>query len=487
MQGGLIPFPVPATRAQTVRSWAVLVALALVGSVLLVLLVIVGQERLAIMAAIAAALLALALIDIRLAVLAGFVYLVLMGDFRRMLIPFFGWSGSDPLLLVGAMMSALFVGFAAASRSVRIDTPLARWVLLLMGIMVLQMFNPKQGGLVIGIAGALFYMVPLLWFWIGRTYATSAMLHTLFYRLVIPLAVLAALLGFYQTFYGYLPYQEQWYDIAGYTALGAKGIEAPISFFASSTEYSNFLIIAIVLLWAQVVLRKQRAALLLILPLLAAVFLIGSRGPIVKVLVTIVILWAIMGRTKSTWIARGVLALLIAGVGLTWSLSQVEHIGGNARVQHRVQRQAEGLVNATQQGSSAMIHLTMMVNGYKVAIQEPLGRGLGATTKAASKFGGRAKSTEVDFTNVLVSTGLIGGAIYHLIIGLIILTALRYWIRTRSLLAMGLVGLLAVMFLLWLKGGQYAVSTLLWFSIGALDRLYRDTAPASEVQKEGTL
>jgi hypothetical protein len=214
--------------------------------------------------------------------------------------------------------------------------------------------------------------------------------------------------------------------------------------------------------------------LLLILPLLVAVFLTGSRGPIAKVLVTAVVLWAILGHTKRTWVVRGVIALLIAGMGLTWSLSQVSQVGGNERIQHRVQRQTEGLLNATDKGSSAVGHFQMMVMGYKRAVQHPLGQGLGATTKAAGKFGGNAANTEVDFTNVLLSTGLVGGAIYHVMIILIILTAVRYWIRTRSLLAMCLVGILAVMFLLWLKGGQYAVSTLLWFSIGALDRLYRD-------------
>lgn len=437
-------------------------------------LVVVGEGRLAIMVALGMLLLALALVNIRAAVLMTFVYLVFMGDFRRLLIPVLGWSGSDPLLLIGGLLSLTLCAFAWASKSIRLDTPLAQWTFALMVVMALQMLNPKQGGLVVGVAGALFYLVPLLWFWIGRTYATPALLHRLFYRLVIPLAVLAAVMGFYQSFYGYLPYQEQWYDLTGYTALGAKGIEAPISFFASSTEYGNFLIIAIVLLWAALVRHRKWGALLLIVPLLVAVFLTGSRGPIVKVLVTIVALWAIMGHTKAAWVSRGLIALLIAGAGLTWSLSQVGQISGNARIEHRIQRQADGLLNASEEGSSAIGHFNMMLLGYKRVVQDPLGRGLGATTKAAGKYGGNAANTEVDFTNVLLSTGIVGGAIYHVMIVLILLTAVRFWLRTRSLLAMCLFGVLAVMFLLWLKGGQYAVSTLLWFSIGALDRLYRD-------------
>ena len=93
-----------------------------------------------------------------------------------------------------------------------------------------------------------------------------------------------------------------------------------------------------------------------------------------------------------------------------------------------------------------------------------------ATTLAAAKYGGRVKSSEFDVSNVFLSTGLVGGVLYVLVVALALLAAFRYWWRTRSLVALALLGILVVTFGAWLNGGQYAVAALAWFCIGALDR-----------------
>ena len=456
---------------------------AAVGAVVLTFLIINGEVRAAVALTCLCTLVALAVLHIPAAIFGAFVYLVLMGDLRRLLIPWAGWSGTDPLLLVGPVFAILLCGYAWASQAVRVNTSMARWVLMLMAVMVLQMFNPRQGGLIVGVAGGLFYLVPLLWYWAGRTYVTPARLKTLLYYIVIPLGVAAALLGYYQTFYGYLPYQMQWYHIAGYTALGAEGEQAPISFFSSSSEYGNFLIMSTVVLWAAVLRKKNYAALVLIALFFVAVFLTGIRGPVAKLFLVAVGLYAVMGRSLKTWLIRGVFALLIGVVGLGWGLSSLEGTGGNQRVQHRTQRQIEGLTGATSEGSSAGNHLDMMLYGYRQGLQQPLGMGLGFTTKAAKKFGSAGGSVEGDSSNMFISTGLVGGVIYLIIIFLILRTALRYWHHTRSLVALALLGILMVTFLDWLKGGQYAVSPLIWICIGALDRFaHVERAPADEAR-----
>jgi hypothetical protein len=231
--------------------------LFVVGAPLLVFLLIAGQVRLAIALTVGGGLIALATVRIQMALMGVLVYLVFLGDLRRLLIPWAGWSDMDPLLIVGPVFAIALCAYAFASQAAQADTPMARWVLALMGVMALQVFNPRQGGLLVGVAGALFYIVPLLWFWIGRSYATPAFMRTLLFKVIVALAGLAALMGLYHSFYGYLPYQQQWYDIAGYVALGAEGHKAPISFFSSSIEYANFLLVAIVVLWAVVVKEKQ--------------------------------------------------------------------------------------------------------------------------------------------------------------------------------------------------------------------------------------
>lgn len=467
-----------------------IVVMGVLGVLVLVvsaLLIGTDQVRIAVAVSFLVPMLALATVNLRAAIIAMLVYLVIMGDLRRMLVPIAGWSGQDPLLLLNAVLATLFCGWAVLSRAIKLDTPLARWMMVFMAIAALQIFNPKQGGLIVGVVGAMFFFVPLFWFWIGRAYATPAFMRTVLFKVLLPLAVLAAAMGLYQSFYGYLPYQMAWYNVAGYVALGPPGSLAPISLFASSTEYGNFLISAIAILWAAT-LRKHRVALLLIIPLFVAVFLAGSRGPVVKVLFTCVILWAVMGHTVTQTLKRGLLALLIGVVGLGWVLTQATELETNARIQHRLDRQAEGLLPGQipeGETSTTDIHLEMMLDGYAYALKEPMGLGIGATTKAADKFAeDRSVSTEVDTTNVLVATGLIGGLIYHIMIVVIIALSIRYWTQTRSMLALALMGVLAVNFLLWMSG-QYAMSAIVWLCIGALDRLHRDaTRRAEEAEME---
>lgn len=451
---------------------AVTLLSALAGMGILSYLIVFGRYRFAIAVTVSLLLIALSVFNIRVSILGAFIYFVFMGDIRRMLIPSMGWSGEDPLLIIGPIFAMVVFGYAWSAKKITIDTPLAGWMSALMAVMALQMFNPRQGGLIVGVAGALFFIVPLLWYWIGRTYATPEFVSQMLFYVVVPLGGLATAFGLYQTFYGFLPYQELWADIAaGPGLLGSEGIEKPISFFASPTEHDNFILSAVAVLIAAVIHRRQYGLLVFIIPMVVTIILGGSRGPVAKLLVTTAGLWAVIGTNLTTWIVRGAVALLVGVIGISWTLSSVEVDGANKRIKYRLQRQEDGLAEGNALGgNSTLNHVNMIYHGVKKGITQPLGMGLGYTTKAAAKYGGGGGSTEGDASDVFLSTGIVGGVLYLTILFLVIRSAFRYWVRTRSLLALCLAGVLSVNFLLWLNGGQYAVCPLLWFLIGALDR-----------------
>ena len=458
-------------------SWRRTLALGLlgllsIGAVLFLLLT--GHGRLAFTLMLLELFVAIATVNVRAAILAVFFYLIVLGDLRRLLIPLFGWSGTDPLLMVGSVFALVVVAGALVNREIRFDTKLAKWTLALMAIMVLQIFNPKQGGLMVGLAGAMFLIVPICWFWVGRTYATPALLRTLLYGLVLPMSLLAAIYGTYQVFFGYLPHQQRWLEMNWYAGLGDPKNPAPISLFASNTEYGKFLGIGAVLAWAAF-LRGNRSAGLLVPPLLVAIALTGSRGPLFFSLAMMVGLWAVLARTTAVWVARGALAAVIAAVGLTWTLTQSTQLGLDPRVQARLDRQAQEFIHARRgdvEYSSAETHFRMMLNGYLVPFREPLGLGIGAVTKAALKFGGRGYSTETHLGNSFVALGLLGGILYHIVIFILIFTALRYWIFSRSLIALAILGVLGVTMASLLSGEAYAVGPLTAFCAGAIDGIF---------------
>jgi len=461
-------------------------AFAVLGSVALVNLIVTETIRPAITIIVSLSLIGLAFLNIRLSIAATLVYLVFLGDLRRMLIPIAGWSGTDPLLLIGPVVAICLFGYAWASGALSLNTPLAKWTVVLMGIMVLQVFNPRQGGLVVGVAGVMFMFVPLLWYWIGRAYATPGFMRTLLYWIVIPLTIVVMLMGYYQIFYGYLPYQMEWFSMVDYNTLGnpEDGL-APISLFASSTEHNTFLTVGLAILWANV-LQKRWNALLLLPVMFMVVFLSGTRGPVVKFIVIAAILWATLGDNARSWTIRGLFALTIAGFGFVGSLSQLGPGGGAnftelSGVERKMARQSELLSSHNRQGGTLRVHAFSLISGYLDGVRNPLGAGLGSTTKAAAKFSSTGKSvtTEADMTDVIRSTGIFGGIAYHVMMFYIIVSAFQYWKRTRSTLALSLIGILGVSGLLWLGGGLYALCPFIWVCIGALDRF--QNMPDAEV------
>lgn len=450
-----------------------------IGVVVIFAAIFGGYGRMAVAAIVLAVLVALARLSIQVSIVAIIVFVSFLGDVRRMLLPFLGWSGSDPLLMVTGVMAVLLCGSAIVQGRVKLDTPLAKWTLALNVIMVLQIFNPKQGGLIVGVAGVIFLFVPLLWYWVGRTYATPGLVRFVLYRVVVPIGFIAAVLGTYQVFFGYLPYQEQWLAMNWYPGLGSPDAPAPISLFSSNTEYGAYLVLNVALLGA-LALRKNPGAAIPILGLLIAIALTGSRGPLVSALAGLVGLWAVLGRSKATWIARGFVAAVVVAVGLVWSLSQASQLDLAPHVQGKIDRQADEFVNRGEgEYSSGATHFGMFLHGYEFAVHEPLGRGLGSTTLAASKFGSGGFTTETNLGDSFVALGLFGGLVYHVMVVLIAVTAAQYWLRTRDTLALALLGIVGVTFSTWLGGGMYAVSTVVLFCIGALDRLNKDVEPAS--------
>lgn len=400
------------------------------------------------------------------------VYLAFLGGVRRWLIPIFGWPQTDPLLLVAPLIAILFFLNLLPTRRLPTAKGLPRMLNILMVLMIMEIVNPLQGGIAVGIAGALFYVVPIIWFYLGRMNATPELLKRLF-LVTVGISILAAVYGLYQTWFGYLPSEEEWVKLTHMQALHVGGGNRAFAFFTFAAEYDFFLCIGIVLLWAAFLRGKYIA--LAPIPLLGlAVFFESGRGPVVSTLATCVALWAIQGRTLKVWLPRGALALVLAVGGLVLSLQQAQQMQFSSQTQALVDHQTGGLLDPTNtKKSTAGIHASMVVNGFAEGFKTPIGKGLGATTIAAQKFGAGEGSTEIDLSNMFVSLGLVGGFLYLGIVGLIFITAVRYWHQARTGVALAIVGLLFLMFGQWLNGGQYSIAFLIWFCIGALDQMYK--------------
>lgn len=420
-------------------------------------------------AAILTFLAAVALHEARAAIVLVMVFLALLGDLRRLASSLWGFPSLDPFHLVGpALVGFLLVG-VVMGRRLSVDTGLSKLIVALIAVMVIQIFNPLQGGVVVGVMGALFYLVPLLWFWLGKAYGSGPFLESIAFRVVLPVAVLAAFLGMYQVFFGFLPFEEKWIQRVGYSALWVGETIRPFSFFTSAAEYASFLGLAMSYIWSAWL--QRRSWTMILFPFLAlALFLESGRGAIVSLCVSLAVLWALQGRVR-LWAPRLLVALLFAALGLYQVLTQVQSVAWQGPTESLVSHQVEGLLNPMDEEHSTLpIHLAMVQDGFRKGFETPLGHGLGFTTLAAAKWGQAGVNTEIDVSNMFVSLGVVGGFLYLAVMIGVYVKAIRLWARTRSFPALLALATLGFIPGTWLIGGEYSVTALTWFFIGALDR-----------------
>lgn len=440
------------------------------------LLMLAGQFDLLCALILAGTLLLVSSYDKATATLLTFAYLFLMGDIRRVVAVAFGQPAQDLLLLVGPAMA--FVLAFPLLMKVRLKDNMSKAMLLLLVVMSLEIFNPKQGGLTVGLSGAIFYIAPVLWFWVGRRYGSPDVIERLLYRVIFPLGLLAALLGFAQTFIGFLPYEQAWIDIAAktYTSLHLGASIRAFGFSVSAAEYAVLLMFGVVGLAAAYFGSKRRWALLLPI-LITGVILASGRTAIVRIILTLAFICAFRkGQKLGTSTIVRILLFASAGAVLVAAVSshfapQTGSSGKNSAVNNALAHQAGGLAHPLDpKYSTAGLHGSMVWSGFLQGITYPIGHGLGATTEAAAKFGSDPSqgSSEIDFSDMFITLGLIGGVLYLFVVVSAMRQSLTYLHTVSRTISLPVVAILFSSLGSWLIGGQYSTSSVILFLVGAL-------------------
>lgn len=430
----------------------------------LILIVSLGLDQTASAVVIGLIIAGLAAMRPQTAIVVTFIYLALMGDLRRYLVTTSGIVSNDPLLLIGPVVAGLLLLMAMARHELSVRSHLSKLLLALMIIMGVEMLNPLQGGITVGVAGAIFFMVPLLWYWIGQAWGTSEFLESLLTRVVVPLAVLASVLGLMQGFWGFLHYEAQWFRMAMESS--ARPDIRPYSFFCSWGEYPWYVATALVAIAVPLVQGRVRISLLLVPFFLFALIIQSVRGVIYGTLLAAAVLWAVQGKSTGAIGGRLVVALLGAVVVMIGGMSQLRDVDVSEQVNRNLVHTADGFLDV--QNSTAGTHFQLLGSGLTQGITHPLGYGLGFPTQAGLRVGGF--SSEFDFGDIFLACGAPAGIFYLYIIFVILATAISRWRDHRDQVALYAIGILALGIGHWLSGGAYAACPVIWFAIGSLDR-----------------
>ena len=452
------------------KTWVRALLLALVVTALSYLIAI-GRLHIVLFTFLSCVALAVSTANPRRGVVTLLLFSVFLGEVRRIVDMSGDWASTDPLLLIVPAFSML-LGISVILRE-RLNTPLARMVLALMVMMALEIFNPLQGGLSVGLGGAFFYIPPLMFFWMGRRYATPEFIDALLYRLVLPVAVIAAIAGCAQVFIGFAPWEQAWINhvATSYAALNVGGIIRPFAFFTSSAEYSEFMGIAVALAACGVWTGHRRAAGWLVL-LVPALFLASGRESLLKGFFAVLVIWAVRrGASRGTYLrlAFGAAVLFAA---MAWVLPKIMHDsgGGTSKADLLLAHQVGGLLNPTDARQSTLaIHWYFLKTGVISGFTAPAGHGLGASTIAAKKFGEGQTATEVDFGDMFVDLGFLGGFLYLAIVYNVFKSLARNWARLGDPATLQTYAVMLATILGWLISGEYAIAPIAWFVMGAID------------------
>ncbi|MCL6479953.1 MAG: hypothetical protein K6T65_16420, partial [Peptococcaceae bacterium] len=238
-----------------------------------------GQERL-LAALLAALILSFSVVSRPVAAVTFLLlYLPLMGFIRRFFITFAGWSQYDPLVLLYPFVSGILAVVSLRGNPSIYNSALSRLIVILMIICLLQIANPLQGGMMVGLGGAIFLFTPLCWFFIGKRFLDEHLFVRL-EKIVLVLGVICGAYGLWQTFYGFLPFEKQWIDTvrAQYVTLVVYDKTRAFSTFNNAVEYTCFMGLVLVCCIARLITGGSHKRWFFILLALLAVICFLNNG-----------------------------------------------------------------------------------------------------------------------------------------------------------------------------------------------------------------
>jgi len=446
-----------------------------------------GGVRVALALALSFLLVVFALGSPRTALAALVVWFVILGLARRVISSEFGAKADfgDPLLLVGAGTWIVLASLALRRGALARPSPLTISVLVLMALLAASALNPLQGGLAVGLSGALLIVVPMTAFFVGRALVDDDLLQRLFV-IVASCGLVVAVYGLWQTFVGFPSWDAQWIDEHGYVALTVGGVSRAFASFSAASEYASFLGIAVVIYVAYARgLPRSSFGLAALMLLAAALWFESGRGIIVLTVVAVVsVLTARSGLSlRSGLLLGGAVLLALPFVVSRLIPSEFSGGAGGTLAQHQV----EGLADPLGEGSTLPLHIESVVGGLAIAIQEPIGIGVGSVTISGEKYGGTAILTEADPSNMAVAVGLPGLVSYFCVLFFALPRLYNRASRLRDPLSLAALGIVVVTLFSWLNGGHYATAFWPWLIFGWSEALPQRSSKVASTRSAAAL
>ena len=352
------------------------------------------------------------LVSLEAGLLAMMIFEPLRGLIRRAQYLFVDYTATDPIHALTPLVTLLAIALVLKTHGLGIlrKSPLAGAISLLGLIYVIQIFNPLQGGLFIGLSGGLFMLVPLMWFYFGQEVKLNFM--TAAFRLAVFIGLIASLYGIYQLVFGYPAFEQYWLDNTEFYASIAVGkVQRAVATFSSAEEWGRYIELGAIIAFgfgaAANHLRHRVGWFLAGLSLAGVLLITGQRTAIFGFALGFAVLILLGARTLRNAMGRTALLLLpVLMLGILAKAPDADEMwskGENEKVGTLVSHTTRGTLNPTGEESMQARLETWTYLALNVLPARPLGAGLGAGTLSEMKFNESSDMPPIDsFILVLV-------------------------------------------------------------------------------------
>jgi hypothetical protein len=327
--------------------------------------------------------------------LAIMLFEPLRGFLRRAQFIFVEYTATDPIHLITPLVTILAFAILLWARRGHLfrQTKLSLPVTILAGIFLLQVFNPWQGTLMVGLSGALFILIPMTWFYFGQAVKTDFMARAM--RLIVVMGLLCSLHGLYQLIIGYPEFESYWIRHTDhYESIAVGHVTRALATFNSAEEWGRYVQYGSLIAFGFVLGAKHAAHRLLWFVAgasLSGILLVtGQRTAIFGLLIGLGTLLLIGAGSWRACLKRAVLmalaASLVVVIAKPPSSKDMWEKNSDDKVETLLSHTARGTLQPAKEESLQERFRIWNRLAFTVIPANPLGTGLGAGTVAAARY-----------------------------------------------------------------------------------------------------
>lgn len=377
------------------------------------------------------------LISLEASLTAMIIFEPFRGLLRRLQYLIVPYSQNEPIHLLTPIVTifAFLLLFNRHKLEMFFATPLAKIVSVMAAICMLQIFNPLQGGLYIGLTGGMFVLVPMFWFYFGQHAAPEFLPKVL--PLVVVLGIAASLYGVYQMMFGYPSFELIWIENTdNYGSIAVYNVTRALATFSSAEEWGRYAQIGALIAFGLAFSKSEESKRLLWLigafVLCFMIILSGQRTSIFGLFLGLMILFITGAKTWGSAFGRVFLLGAVLAVFLTFSAhiadDDIYALDDSQGVSTMISHSTKGTLDPTSEGSLDARFETWTTILTRTLPSNPVGMGLGYTGVSASRRGER-ESQPIDnhFFSLAISAGVPAALLFAWILFRAFGVCLRRW------------------------------------------------------------